>query len=113
MSQGIAQPGQPANGEVELICLCEEHLPVDSRSTAAFSEHAEYLVQRKPGRASRADQFQPLQHPRIEKTPQAPPADRRDQALFLIITERRCRQAGAIRNFCNVQITHPLDLKST
>jgi len=113
VSQGIPQRREPSNGLIELICLRGEHLRVDSRRAAAFSKQAAYFIQRESGGLARSDQLQTLQHAGIEKTPQASPADRRDQAPLLVIAQCRRRHARSICNLRNVQIPHPLDLKST
>ena len=44
---------------------------------------------------------------------QSAPADRGNQPLFLVEPQRRCRNPGSLRHLRDVQVSHPLDLKST
>src|SRR5262249_33461572 len=54
------------------------------------------------------DQTQPFQHAGIEDAAQAPPADRRDQPLFLVETQRRGGNARVPRDLRDVQVSHRL-----
>jgi hypothetical protein len=96
----------------ELIRLGREHLAVDARLPLG-REHARDLVEREAGGAPQRDQRQPLQHAGIEQAAQPAPAGGGDQPLFVIEAQRRCRNAGLLRHLGDVQMSHPLDLKST
>jgi hypothetical protein len=63
--------------------------------------------------AGHRDQRQPFHHHGIEQAAQTTPADRDDQPLLLIKSERRGRHAGALRYLADIQISHALDLKLT
>lgn len=67
----------------------------------------------RTGDTPHRDQGPPLQYTRIEQTVQASPADRRDQPLLLIATQRGSRKAGTPRTSVISISLFPLDLKST
>ena len=92
--------------------LGREQLPVDARPPVR-REHACNLIEREAGGAPEHDQREALQHGGPEYAPQAAPADRGDQALFLVEPQRRGRNAGALRHLGDIQAAHPLDLKLT
>ena len=85
--QTVAHGAQFADYRVQFRRLGRELLPVDARSTV-WREHERDLIKRKPGSAPQCYQCQPLQYVRVEQTAQAPPADRGDQAFFLIKPQR-------------------------
>src|SRR5437016_4963369 len=68
---------------VEILRLGREHLPVDARPPVG-REHERDLIERKASGAPERDQRQAFEHAGIKHTTQAPPADRRDQPLFLV-----------------------------
>ena len=112
MAQAPLHGAQLPDGLAEFLRLGGEHPSVNSRP-AVRRKHARDLVERKTGGTPERDQRQPLQDAMIEEAVQAPPADGLDQALFLVETKRRRRNAGALRDLGNVQVAHPLDLKWT
>src|SRR5947199_220387 len=67
----------------EILRLGREHLPVDARPPVG-REHERDLIERKASGAPERDQRQAFEHAGIKHTTQAPPADRRDQPLFLV-----------------------------
>ena len=112
MPQAVAHGAELADRPVQLVRLGREHLPVDARPPVR-REHERDLVEREAGGAAQRDQRQPLQHAGIEQAAQAAPADRGDQPLLLVEPQRRGGNAGALRDFGDVQVLHALDLKST
>ena len=76
-------------------------------------EHDRDLIEREASGAPQRDQRQPFQHAGVEQTAQAPPTDRGNQPLLLIESQRGGRNPGALRHLCDVQVSHPLGLKST
>jgi hypothetical protein len=103
VAQTVAHGAQPADRPVELFCLGGEHFAVDPGPPAG-REHERDFVQRKTGGGAEGDQRQLLQNLRTVKAAQAVPADRPDQALLLVEPQRRCGNAGALRNLRDVQI---------
>jgi hypothetical protein len=93
---------------VKLLCLGGEHPSIDARPPIR-REHAPDLIQREPTRAPERDQREPLEDSGIEEASQTSPADRGDQALFLVKPQRRSGNARAPRHLGYVH----LDLKST
>jgi len=110
--QTVTHATEFADRLVYFFRLVREHLSIDARP-AIGREHERDLVERETGLSPHRDQRQPLQHAGIEQTAQPSPADRCDQALFLIKSQRRGRHAGALRHLGDVQVSHPLDLKLT
>ena len=85
--------------------LCVETSTVHPRQSVG-RQHCGNLVQREAAGPSERDQGEPFQHGRIEEAAQAAPADRSDEALFLVIAQRRGRHAGPARYLDNIQIFH-------
>ena len=112
MPQAVAHGAQLADRPVELIRLDREHLAVDARLPLG-REHARDLIEREAGGAPQRDQRQPFDHAGIEQAAQPAPAGGGDQPLFVLEPQRRCGNAGLLRHFGNVQVSHPLDLKLT
>jgi len=110
--EAVAQSAKLADRPVQLLRLGREHLPVDAQPPVR-REHERDLLEREASGPPQRDQRQPLQHAGLEQTAQPPPADGGDQPLLLIEPQRRGRNAGPLRHLRDVQISHPLDLKST
>lgn len=105
MSQPIAHGRQPGNAVIKLVRLGQQALAIDPRPAAA-GEHGRDLVQGESGRAAKTDERQLLEHPLREETAKAAPADRADQALLLVIAQRRGGQAATLRDLGNIQNRH-------
>lgn len=112
VAEALAQNLQLADPDLQLVRLGRELGAVDPRPSVG-REHVRNLVERKAGGATERDQGQPLKDFRIEQAAQASPADRGDQPLLLIIAKRRGGNAGTGRDLGNINVTHPIDLKST
>ncbi|MCY1452106.1 hypothetical protein D9M71_690080 [compost metagenome] len=112
MPQPVPHGAQLADGRIQLVGLGREHLPIDARR-AVRGEHQRDLFERQARGTPQADQRQPLQHLLAEQAAKSPPADRDDQALLLVVAQRRGGDAGTLHHLGNIQLSHPLDLKST
>lgn len=111
VSKAFPQNLEPSNPEVQLVRLCGKHGAIDPRGTAG-REHAGDLAEREAGGSAKGDQCQAFEDFGVEKPPKPPPADRGDQAFLLIIAQGGSGNAGTARHLRDINVTHPLDLKS-
>ena len=102
MPQAVAHGAQLADPSLQFFCLGGEHLAVDTRLPGR-RKHARDLSERKAGGAAQRDQSQLLQHARTVQAAQAVPADRLDEALFLVEPQRGGGNAGPSRDLGDVQ----------
>jgi SAM-dependent methyltransferase len=109
--QAVAYGGEFANLPVELLRFGRERLAVDAGSPVR-REHFRYFIEREAGGARQCDERQAFEYAGIELPAQSAPPDGCDQPFFLIEAQCRDGQAGAPRDLPNVQLSHPLDLKS-
>jgi hypothetical protein len=112
VSQPIAHGGELTDLRVQLSGLCSQQLTIDAR-LACGREHARHFFEGEPGRASQRDQRESFQHVGVEQAAQAAPAYGRDEPLLLVEAQCRRRNVCPFRDFVDIQIPHPLDLKST
>lgn len=112
MPQPVAQRAEPADGVVQRRRARRQRGAIDPGRTV-LAEHGRDLVQREAGHAAERDQRQAIEHVRVEQAAQATPPDGGDQALVLVVTQGGGGQAGAPRDFRDIQVRHGLDLKST
>jgi hypothetical protein len=112
VAQAVAHGAEASDGFVELLRFCRQECAVDLQAPVR-REHLGDLAEREAGDAPHRDQGQPLQHVGMKQPPQALPADRGDQPLFLVVPQGGGRNAGSARHLGDVQCAHALDLKST
>ena len=107
VTQAVAHRAELADREIELIRLVDEHRPVYLQTTVG-GEHARDLIERKARGTSERNECEALQHVAVVLTPQAAPAHRNHQTLFLVEAQRRGWNTGPLRDLANVQIMHCL-----
>ncbi|MNN65101.1 hypothetical protein D3C81_1805800 [compost metagenome] len=105
--QSVPHRRQLADRPVQLIGLGGEQFPVNLRP-ALLREHPGDVIQRESRRPPQRDQRQAFEHASVIYAPHAAPADRGDQALFLIEAQRRRRHARLLRHFGDIQAFHRL-----
>jgi hypothetical protein len=111
VSKAFAQNLELSNPKVQLVRLCRKHGAIDPRGTAG-GKHAGDLAEREAGGSTKGDQCQAFKDFGVEKPPEPSSADGGDQALLLIIAKGGSGNAGTARYLRDINVTHPLDLKS-
>lgn len=112
MAQPVAHRDELADRSIQLVGLGGKLPPVDTRPSVG-REHSGNFIEREARRAPQCDQRQAIQDLQIEQPAQAAPADRGNQPLFLIESQRRRRDTGAPCDFGDIDRYHALDLKFT
>jgi hypothetical protein len=86
MPQSPAHRLQLLDGGINLICLGQKQVSINKCLTAR-GKHVAYLVQRETSSLTERDKSQLLQHDRRKLAASPARADRRDQALLLVVAQ--------------------------